>query len=218
MIRPIYNKILFIKSSLTGICLLFPGTVFKIIVNSLIMKKLSFMRRTLLHFFFFFTLLTSRAQENFPVNGVADPRPSSYAFTNATIFIDYQTKIDNATLLVNDGLIIAVGTNLQIPKDATTFDLKGKYIYPGFIDIYTNFGMPEVKSGQSSFAGSTQYESNLTGPYGWNEAIKSEFNALEEVSFDAPDLAGQTIKITRKYVDEKLNDIVEDRDLSRFIL
>ena len=41
---------------------------------------------------------------------------------------------------------------------------------------------------------------------------------LEEVSYNAPDLAGQTIKITRKYVDERLSDIVEDQDLARFIL
>jgi len=149
------------------------------------MKKLSFMKRTVLHFLLLFTLFTARAQENFPINGVTDPRPSSYAFINATIFVDYQTKIDNATLLVNNGLIVAVGSNIQIPKDATTFDLKGKYIYPGFIDIYTNFGMPDVKSGQSSFSGSTQYTSDLTGPYGWNEAIKSEFNAVEAISFDS---------------------------------
>jgi len=41
---------------------------------------------------------------------------------------------------------------------------------------------------------------------------------LEEVSFNAPDLKGQTIVITADYVDDKLKDIVEDRDLSRYIL
>jgi len=41
---------------------------------------------------------------------------------------------------------------------------------------------------------------------------------LEELSFNAPDLDGQTIKITRAYVDEKLSRIVEDQDLSRYIL
>jgi len=41
---------------------------------------------------------------------------------------------------------------------------------------------------------------------------------LEEVSFNATDIAGQTVKITKKYVDERLKDIVEDEDLSRFIL
>jgi ATP-dependent HslUV protease ATP-binding subunit HslU len=41
---------------------------------------------------------------------------------------------------------------------------------------------------------------------------------LEEVSFNASDLAGQTIPITRDYVLERLSDVVEDQDLSRYIL
>jgi ATP-dependent HslUV protease ATP-binding subunit HslU len=41
---------------------------------------------------------------------------------------------------------------------------------------------------------------------------------LEEVSFNAPELKGQKIPLTPKYVDERLNDIMEDQDLSRYIL
>ena len=41
---------------------------------------------------------------------------------------------------------------------------------------------------------------------------------LEELSFNASDLQGQTITITTEYVDERLNKIIEDRDLTRFIL
>ena len=41
---------------------------------------------------------------------------------------------------------------------------------------------------------------------------------LEDVSFNAPDLKGQTIKITEEYVNERLSDIVQDHDLSRYIL
>ncbi len=41
---------------------------------------------------------------------------------------------------------------------------------------------------------------------------------LEDISFNAPDLAGQTIPITREYVRERLADVVEDQDLSRYIL
>jgi ATP-dependent HslUV protease ATP-binding subunit HslU len=41
---------------------------------------------------------------------------------------------------------------------------------------------------------------------------------LEEVSFSADELSGQTITITDSYVDERLEDAVEDRDLSRYIL
>ena len=41
---------------------------------------------------------------------------------------------------------------------------------------------------------------------------------LEDVSFNAPDLSGQTITITKEYVDERLKNVVEDQDLSRYIL
>lgn len=41
---------------------------------------------------------------------------------------------------------------------------------------------------------------------------------LEEISFNAPDLKGQHISIDAAYVSDKLMDIVEDRDLSRYIL
>ena len=41
---------------------------------------------------------------------------------------------------------------------------------------------------------------------------------LEDLSFNAPDLKGQTVTITTAYVDERLVKIIEDRDLTRFIL
>jgi ATP-dependent HslUV protease ATP-binding subunit HslU len=41
---------------------------------------------------------------------------------------------------------------------------------------------------------------------------------LEEVSFNSAELRGQTITITPGYVDERLKGIIEDQDLSRFIL
>ena len=41
---------------------------------------------------------------------------------------------------------------------------------------------------------------------------------MEELSYEAPDKAGEKVKITRDYVQEKLEDIVEDRDLSKYIL
>jgi len=41
---------------------------------------------------------------------------------------------------------------------------------------------------------------------------------LDEISFNAPDLRGKEIVIDANYVKEKLSDIVEDEDLSRYIL
>ena len=41
---------------------------------------------------------------------------------------------------------------------------------------------------------------------------------LDEVSFDAPDLEPTQIVIDEKFVRDRLEDLVEDEDLSRFIL
>lgn len=41
---------------------------------------------------------------------------------------------------------------------------------------------------------------------------------LEELSFNAPDLQGQSVTITPDYVNERLTRIIEDRDLTRYIL
>ena len=41
---------------------------------------------------------------------------------------------------------------------------------------------------------------------------------MEEISFEAPNIKKKKIKIDRLYVDKQLKDIVEDQDLSRFIL
>lgn len=57
----------------------------------------------------------SISQVTFPENGVADPRHGHYAFTNATIVKDAETTISNAVLIIKDGKIVAVGSNLKAP-------------------------------------------------------------------------------------------------------
>ena len=41
---------------------------------------------------------------------------------------------------------------------------------------------------------------------------------LEDISFDAPDLEEKNISIDAAYIQEKLKDIIQDEDLSRYIL
>jgi ATP-dependent HslUV protease ATP-binding subunit HslU len=41
---------------------------------------------------------------------------------------------------------------------------------------------------------------------------------LEDVSFRAPEMKDETVQITDAYVKERLDDIVQDQDLSRYIL
>ena len=41
---------------------------------------------------------------------------------------------------------------------------------------------------------------------------------LEDLSFNAPDLSGQTVRITPDYIDERMSNVLEDRDMARYIL
>ena len=41
---------------------------------------------------------------------------------------------------------------------------------------------------------------------------------LEDISFDAPDLENKKITIDASYIREKLKDIIQDEDLSRYVL
>ena len=41
---------------------------------------------------------------------------------------------------------------------------------------------------------------------------------LDDLSFNASGMSGQTVQITAAYVDERLSDVVKDQDLSRYIL
>lgn len=120
--------------------------------------------------------LKAFSQETYPINGVKDSRKEIYfAFTNANIFVDDQILLNNATLLIKDGKVIQVGTKVSIPKGAVIYNLNGKYIYPSFIDLYSDYGMPETKAPQ--WNPNPQYERKTTGPISWNQAIKPEVKA-----------------------------------------
>jgi imidazolonepropionase-like amidohydrolase len=118
------------------------------------------------------------AQPTFPENGVADPRHGHYAFTNATIVKDAATTLTNATLIIKDGRIVAAGTGLAVPPGAVEVDCKGKFIYPSFIDIYSDYGTPARAAGAGgggfNFNQPPQLETAVKGPYGWNQALKSD--------------------------------------------
>ncbi|HWZ15885.1 MAG TPA: amidohydrolase family protein [Mucilaginibacter sp.] len=138
------------------------------------------MKKLLLFCFALFLVRLCMAQETFPVNGAWDIRPGQYAFTNATIVVSADQTITNGTLLVKDRQIEAVGPDIKIPKGYVTVDLKGKYIYPGLIDAYSTYGMPEAPRqafGQGGFGRSLVYTSTKPGAYGWNEAIRPEMKA-----------------------------------------
>lgn len=124
--------------------------------------------------------LSSRAQQTYPRNDIAHPENSCYAFTQATIVKDAQTTLNEATLVIRQGKIVSIG-NAAPPADAVVINCKGKYIYPSFIDVYSDYGMPAApaRAGGPGFNPNqpAQITTNTKGAFGWNQAIRAETDA-----------------------------------------
>lgn len=66
------------------------------------------------------------------------------ALTGGTIYTVSNGVIENGTILFEDGVITALGQNVQIPMGAERVDVTGKEIYPGMIDAYSRMGLYEI--------------------------------------------------------------------------
>jgi imidazolonepropionase-like amidohydrolase len=123
------------------------------------------------------------AQDYFPKNdGVKTKNTSYQAFTNAKIYVTPTQIIENGTLLIKDGKVVASGNEVSLPKNTTVVDLKGNSIYPSFIDMYSTFGVkkPERASDQGR---SPQYGPSRSGFY-WSDHVMPENSSSDKFEFD----------------------------------
>jgi imidazolonepropionase-like amidohydrolase len=65
----------------------------------------------------------------------------SYAITNAKVVTVSGATLENATVVIRDGIIADVGASVKVPGDARVFDGKGLTVYPGFFDTATSLGL-----------------------------------------------------------------------------
>lgn len=80
------------------------------------------------------------------IDGIMRAETSKYALTNAKIYTVTNGVIEKGTIIINNGIIEAVGANIQIPGDAQVIDYAGQEIYPGMIDSGTKLGLSEIGS------------------------------------------------------------------------
>ena len=90
------------------------------------------------------------------------------AITGGTVYPVSGPKIENATVLIRDGRIAAVGTNVAVPAGATRIDAAGKWITPGLIDGMGQMGLREISAVQQT------NESTLRG-----DEVAAAFNVAE---------------------------------------
>ena len=131
--------------------------------------KISF---SYLHKFNFIILLTLFLISNLigqtePVIGLHENVPKAILFTNARIMVSPGQLLENGQMLIRDDQIEAVGTNIKPPADVVLHDINGKIIYPGFIDLFSDYGLVnDITS-----------ENETKGAYHWHGAIHPEKNA-----------------------------------------
>jgi imidazolonepropionase-like amidohydrolase len=139
------------------------------------------MKKFLILLLFSCLLPKTYAQQYFPNNeGVPNKTTNFTAFTNAKIYVTPTQFIDNGTLLIQNGKVIATGKTVTIPKNSVIINLEGKSIYPSFIDMYTNFGIEKPKKNMER---NPMYDTKKVGYY-WNENIRSEVNAYDNFVYD----------------------------------
>ncbi len=76
------------------------------------------------------------------VEGLRDQSPRWHVLTGAKIIVAPGRVIERGTLVMRDGRIVAVGADLPVPAGARIWKLDGQTIYPGFIDLASQVGVP----------------------------------------------------------------------------
>jgi imidazolonepropionase-like amidohydrolase len=93
------------------------------------------------------------------------------AITGGTVYPVSGPKIENATVLIRDGKIAAVGANIAVPAGATRIDASGKWVTPGLIDGAGQMGLREISAVQNTNEGQLQ-----------GNDVAASFNVLEGIN------------------------------------
>ncbi len=137
------------------------------------------------------TVFAAHAQETVTPNDIADDRSGAYAFVNATATVSPGTTIADATILIRGGLIESVRSQGSVPDGYATVDLAGRHVYPGLIDAYSSYGLPDpAPRARFSFNEPEVIEPQRPGAYSANDAIRADHRAVE--SFSAEPKAAET--------------------------
>src|SRR5688572_13776286 len=91
-----------------------------------------------------------------PPEGLRDNTPAVHALVNAKVVVAPGKVIEKGTVVVRDGVIVAVGPagEVEAPADARVWDLAGKTVYPGLIEAYSETGeAPRATTGSGRGGG-----------------------------------------------------------------
>lgn len=113
------------------------------------------------------------------------PVTNKYAIKNATIVQAPGKTIQNGTILIENGIIKAVGSNVSIPVDAWVVDADSMFVYAGFISGLSNIGVDKPKEKDQNddrrLTGNPSYErAGITPGNSARGMLKSDEKSIED--------------------------------------
>lgn len=126
----------------------------------------------------------AQAQEYFPKNdGVKATNNNYTALTHARIYLSPGKVIENGTLLIQNGKVVQAGTSVRLPENTRVVDVAGKYIYPSFIDVFSEYGIEKPKRNPGG-GRTAQYDATREGFY-WNDHVRPEQASVSVYAYDS---------------------------------
>ena len=87
------------------------------------------------------------------------------AITGGKVYPVSGPAIDGGTVLIVNGKITAVGSNVAIPADAQRIDATGKVVTPGFVNSSTQLGVQEIAAVSDTRDASAQGKDNIAAAF-----------------------------------------------------
>jgi N-acetylglucosamine-6-phosphate deacetylase len=108
------------------------------------------------------------AADTSPKVGLRQNTPANYALVGARIIVAPGREIESGTIVIRDGKIAEVASGDDVPPGVRRIDLSGRWVYPGFIESYTDQAV----------------SADLAGPGYWNEQIVPQRSVASSLAPD----------------------------------
>jgi imidazolonepropionase-like amidohydrolase len=108
--------------------------------------------------------------------GLRETDSTTTAFTHARVVVAPGRAVEDATLVVRDGLVVSVRAGGSAPSGARVVDLGDRTVYPGFVDPCTEYGLAAVGdlNPPSEGIAPPRYAGQRSGLDAWNDAVHAE--------------------------------------------
>ena len=101
------------------------------------------------------------------------------AITGGKVYTVSGPNIDGGTVVIEDGVITAVGADVEIPEGARIIDARGKHVTPGIMNSSTTYGLSEGAAGKFS-SDSSANNSGMTASFDVRYALNSGSVIIQE--------------------------------------